>query len=84
MLKNLQIENYALIERLNIDFQRGLSVVTGETGAGKSIILGALGLVLGQRADAKVILSDAGKCVVEAIFDVKNYDLQEFFSEFEI
>ena len=84
MLKNLQIENYALIERLNIDFLGGLSVVTGETGAGKSIILGALGLVLGQRADAKVILSNAGKCVVEAVFDVKNYDLKEFFDELEI
>ena len=84
MLKNLQIENYALIERLNIDFQRDLSVVTGETGAGKSIILGALGLILGQRADAKVILSNAGKCVVEAVFDVKNYDLNEFFDELEI
>ena len=84
MLKTLQIENYALIERLNIDFQRGLSAVTGETGAGKSIILGALGLVFGQRADAKVILSDAGKCVVEAVFDVKNYDLQSFFDELEI
>jgi len=84
MLKSLQIENYALIERLCIDFQGGLSVVTGETGAGKSIIIGALGLVLGQRADAKVIFSNAGKCVVEAVFDVKNYNLQDFFNELEI
>jgi DNA repair protein RecN (Recombination protein N) len=84
MLKYLEIQNYALIERLNIDFQTELSVITGETGAGKSIILGALGLVLGQRADAKVILSDAGKCVVEAVFDVSINNLKPFFDENEI
>ncbi|MDR0829942.1 MAG: DNA repair protein RecN [Prevotellaceae bacterium] len=84
MLRHLHIHNYALIEHLEIDFQRGLSVVTGETGAGKSIILGALGLVLGQRADAKVILSNAGKCVVEAVFDVSKNFLNSFFVENEI
>jgi len=84
MLKNLKIENYALIEKLDIDFQSGLSVITGETGAGKSIILGALSLVLGQRSDAKMIISDSGKCVVEATFDVSAYDLQSLFDSFEV
>lgn len=84
MLKNLKIENYALIENLNIDFTDGLSVITGETGAGKSIIIGALSLVLGHRADSKVILSDSGKCVVEATFDISAYRLQEFFDMLEL
>ena len=79
MLKNLKIENYALIEHLDIDFTDGLSVITGETGAGKSIIIGALSLVLGHRADTKIILSDSGKCVVEAVFDISAYNLQHFF-----
>ncbi len=84
MLKNLKIENYALIETLDIDFTDGLSVITGETGAGKSIIIGALSLVLGHRADSKVILSDSGKCVVEATFDISSYSLQEFFDTLEL
>ncbi|MDR3326942.1 MAG: DNA repair protein RecN [Prevotellaceae bacterium] len=84
MLHRLEIQNYALIEQLSIDFHAGLSVITGQTGAGKSIVLGALGLVLGQRADAKVILSDAGKCVVEAVFDISKNDLKSFFEEVEI
>ncbi|KGN82236.1 hypothetical protein HW49_02195 [Porphyromonadaceae bacterium COT-184 OH4590] len=84
MLKNLKIENYALIESLDIDFTDGLSVITGETGAGKSIIIGALSLVLGHRADSKVILSDSGKCVVEATFDISAYSLQEFFDTLEL
>lgn len=84
MLKNLKIENYALIEHLDIDFTDGLSVITGETGAGKSIIIGALSLVLGHRADTKIILSDSGKCVVEAIFDISAYNLQHFFDQWEL
>lgn len=84
MLKNLKIENYALIESLDIDFADGLSVITGETGAGKSIVIGALSLILGHRADSKVILSGAGKCVVEATFDISEYSLQEFFDTLEL
>ncbi|MBQ0023148.1 MAG: DNA repair protein RecN [Prevotellaceae bacterium] len=71
MLKNLHIENYALIEQLDMDLYSGFSVITGETGAGKSIILGAIGLLLGQRADSKSIKAGAKKCVIEAVFDVE-------------
>lgn len=81
MLKSLHISNYALIERLDIDFEPGFSVVTGETGAGKSIILGALGLVTGLRADSKSIKQGQEKCIVEASFDIRNYKLKEFFEE---
>ncbi len=81
MLKNLQIENYALIEHLNIDFHPGFSVITGETGAGKSIIIGAIGLLLGQRADSRSIKADAKRCVIEATFDVSHYQLDTFFTE---
>jgi DNA repair protein RecN (Recombination protein N) len=80
MLKSLHISNYALITELNIDFQSGFSVITGETGAGKSIILGALSLILGQRADSKSIKIDADKCVIEAEFDISAYThLNDFF-----
>ena len=80
MLKSLHISNYALITELNIDFQSGLSVITGETGAGKSIILGALSLILGQRADSKAIKIDSEKCVIEAEFDISTYaHLSDFF-----
>ena len=81
MLQSIHIQNYALIEKLNIDFQSGFSVITGETGAGKSIILGAIGLLLGQRADLKAIKSGANKCIVEARFGVSPYHLEEFFTE---
>jgi len=81
MLSSLHIENYALIEKLDIDFFDGFSVITGETGAGKSIILGALGLILGQRADSKAIKEGANKCVIEGAFRIDNYRLQSFFSE---
>ncbi|MBQ1650252.1 MAG: AAA family ATPase, partial [Prevotella sp.] len=64
MLKHLYIKNYALIEQLDIDFETGFSVITGETGAGKSIILGAIGLLLGQRADSKTLKQGADKCVI--------------------
>ncbi len=79
MLTNLSIQNYALIDQLTIDFTEGLSIITGETGAGKSILLGALGLVLGNRADLSSLKEDDKKCVVEALFAVKNYQLQTFF-----
>jgi len=81
MLRSLYIQNYVLIDNLDITFRKGLSVITGETGAGKSIILGALGLVLGQRADGRSIRQGAEKCVIEALFDVSAYQLEPFFIE---
>ena len=82
MLKSLHISNYALISELDIDFNSGFSVITGETGAGKSIILGALSLILGQRADAKSIKIDAEKCIIEADFDISAYRrLNKFFEQ---
>ena len=81
MLRSLYIQNYALIEKLDITFERGFSVITGETGAGKSIILGAIGLLLGQRADVKAIRPGASKCVIEAQFDISAYGMQTFFEE---
>lgn len=82
MLKSIYISNYALISSLKIDFENGLTVLTGETGAGKSIILGALSLILGQRADNKSIKSQDEKCVVEALFDISGYKhLHVFFEE---
>jgi DNA repair protein RecN (Recombination protein N) len=79
MLKSLLIKNYILIENQSIDFHTGFSVLTGETGAGKSIILGALGLILGDRADRDIVLKDQTKCIVEAQFDISNLDLKDFF-----
>ncbi len=84
MLQSIYIQDYALIERLNIDFSTGFSVITGETGAGKSIILGAVGLLLGQRADMKVIKEGASKCVVEARFAIAGYGLEALFHEHDI
>lgn len=81
MLKSLTIQNYALISHLKIDFKSGFSVITGETGAGKSIILGALSLILGQRADSKLLKEGADKCVIEGIFDISSYNLKSFFKE---
>lgn len=81
MLQSLHIQNYALIELLDIDFHAGFSVITGETGAGKSIILGAIGLLAGQRADTKAIKSGANKCIVEARFKIASYQLDSFFEE---
>jgi len=81
MLKSLYIKNYALIDSLEIDFEPGFSVITGETGAGKSIILGALALILGQRADTKAIKQGESKCVIEGTFDVSAYDLRAFCEE---
>jgi len=84
MLKRLHIQNYALIDRAELHFSERLTIITGETGAGKSILLGALGLVMGERADTKIFYNDADKCVVEAWFDVARYDLREFFEENEL
>ncbi len=85
MLKSIYISNYALITELSIDFQSGLTVMTGETGAGKSIILGALGLILGQRADSKSIKNQGIKCIVEAEFDISSYPhLSSFFEKNEL
>lgn len=84
MLRSLYIQNYALIEKLDIGFDGGFSVITGETGAGKSIILGAIGLLLGQRADVKSIRVGASKCIIEARFDISAYGMQPFFEENEL
>ncbi len=79
MITSLSIENFALIEKLDIDFSNGFSIITGETGAGKSILLGALGLVLGKRADLTSLKNKDEKCIVEANFSIGKYDLQSFF-----
>ena len=84
MLKKLYIKNFTLIDELDIDLYQGFSVITGETGAGKSIILGAIGLLLGQRADSKSIKQGAEKCVIEAHFDLSRYGMEAFFSENDI
>ena len=79
MLQSLFIQNYALIDTLDIRFHSGFSVITGETGAGKSIILGAIGLLLGQRADTKAIKKGASRCIIEAHFQIGNYNMEDFF-----
>ncbi|MEL1254724.1 DNA repair protein RecN [Flavobacterium sp. DGU38] len=81
MITSLSIKNYALIEKLSIDFSKGFSIITGETGAGKSIILGALGLVLGKRADLTSLKNKEEKCVIEAQFEISKYNLKAFFEE---
>lgn len=78
MLKQLYINNFTLIDTLDIQFSPGFSVITGETGAGKSIILGAVNLLLGQRADAKYIKQNTKKCIIEAHFDISRYEMQGF------
>ena len=84
MLKSLYIKNFTLIDELDIELYPGFSVITGETGAGKSIILGAIALLLGQRADSKSIKQGADKCVIEAHFDLTRYDMDAFFSDNDI
>lgn len=84
MLKQLYIQNFALIDTLDISFENGFSVITGETGAGKSIILGAIGLLLGQRADSKSVKTGAQKCTIEAHFDLSQYGMQTWFDENEL
>jgi DNA repair protein RecN (Recombination protein N) len=84
MIQRLLIKNYAIIESLEMEFAKGLTIITGETGAGKSILLGALGMILGNRADTKVLYNAKEKCVIEGYFDISAYDLQAFFEENEI
>lgn len=84
MLKTLSIKNYALIDSLNIDFSGDLNILTGETGAGKSILLGAIGLIIGQRADSSVLRDKSEKCTSEGTFEIRKYGLQAFFTENEL
>jgi DNA repair protein RecN (Recombination protein N) len=84
MIQSLHIQNYALIEKLDLELQSGFSVITGETGAGKSIILGAIGLLLGQRAETKAIKKGASKCVIEAVFNLSKYHMETFFEEHDL
>jgi DNA repair protein RecN (Recombination protein N) len=84
MLRVLKIKNYAIIRETEIRFHAGLSIITGETGAGKSILMGALGLILGERADSKVILEGSEKCIVEASFEIESYQLLDFFKQYEL
>lgn len=84
MLRNLSIENYALIRQLQIEPVSTLNIITGETGAGKSIMLGALGLLLGKRAETKVVFDETRKCIIEGIFDIKAYQLADLFEEFDL
>ena len=79
MLTSLSIQNYALIDDLHVDFNNGLSIITGETGAGKSILLGGLSLILGKRADLSNLKDTSQKCIIEAVFDVSNYNLNALF-----
>jgi DNA repair protein RecN (Recombination protein N) len=84
MIQRLYIRNYALIDQLDLHFADGLTIITGETGAGKSILLGALGLIMGHRADNKTLLNEQEKCVVEGYFDIREYELHDFFKENDI
>ena len=84
MLNQLSVKNYVLIDELEINFEKGLTIITGETGAGKSILLGALGLILGQRADSGSLLKKDQKCIIEGAFNLKEYQLQEFFNVNEL
>src|SRR5512136_3065485 len=84
MLLKLFVKNYALIKELDVEFENGLTIITGETGAGKSILLGALSLILGTRADTTVLLDKNEKCIVEGTFRIEDYDLTDFFSNNEL
>ncbi len=84
MLNHLSVQNYALIDKLEIDFSNGLTIITGETGAGKSILLGALALIAGSRSDAQTLLDKTKKCIVEVTFNIKGYALKDFFDEHEL
>jgi len=84
MLQNLHIQNYALIDQLDIEFHQGLNIITGETGAGKSILLGALALILGQRADSSVLKDSSRSCIVEGLFNISGYNLSDFFAQNDI
>jgi DNA repair protein RecN (Recombination protein N) len=84
MLSRLQINNYALIETAEIDFGSGFNTITGETGAGKSILMGALALITGARADSSSVGTNGNKCVVEGTFNIKEYSLKGFFKEHDL
>jgi len=84
MIRNIQISNYAIIEELEINFSDGLTIITGETGAGKSILLGALGLIMGKRADTKVLYNQDKKCIIEANFEIARHKMEHFFEENDI
>ncbi|PCJ63755.1 MAG: DNA repair protein RecN [Bacteroidetes bacterium] len=84
MLRSLKVKNYALISDIDIQFDKGMNIITGETGAGKSILIGALGLVLGNRADTSSLRSKNDKCVIEATFDIQGYELQPIFDEYDL
>ena len=84
MLTSLTIQNYALIQELNINLSNGLSIITGETGAGKSILLGALSLIIGQRADTSVLLDKSRKCIVEGAFNISGYGLEDIFNQYDL
>ncbi len=84
MLKHLSVQNYALIDQLEVEFADGLTIITGETGAGKSILLGALGLIAGSRADTQSLQDKSKKCIIEAAFNIKEYALNDFFNEHEL
>ena len=84
MLTRLSISNYALIDKLSVEFHKNLNTITGETGAGKSIILGALGLILGNRAELLALKDNSKKCIVEGVFEIVNYNLNSFFEEYDL
>jgi DNA repair protein RecN (Recombination protein N) len=84
MISSLHIKNYALISDLEINFEKGFTIITGETGAGKSILLGALNLIAGQRADTAVLLNKEKKCVVEAEFDISKLNIKSFFEDHDL
>ncbi len=84
MLQTLRVHNFAIIDQLEVDFKKGLTTITGETGAGKSILLGALKLVLGERADLKALKNQENKGIIEAIFDIKELNLKSFFEQNEL
>ncbi len=84
MIQSLHIRNYAIIESLEINFSDGLTIITGETGAGKSILLGALGLIMGDRADTKSLYNESQKCVIEGNFNIRPYNLSSFFEEYDL
>src|SRR3974390_2484995 len=84
MLRKLSVQNYVLIESLAVEFHQGLNIITGETGAGKSILLGALSLILGERADKAALLDASKNCIVEAEFKVERKTIENFFKENEL
>ncbi|MFN3445300.1 MAG: AAA family ATPase, partial [Bacteroidia bacterium] len=84
MLKELHIRNYAIIKEVDITFNNKLNIITGETGAGKSILMGALGLILGERADTKSLMNADDKCVIEGVFDVSTYSIKSYFDQNEL